>query len=394
LTLSAPHSLRPSLTGMRGPHNRSDEASELSGCNRYCRRCGNISLQSLAVAARDYGYLCRPRMVDAPVLDIQGGRHPLQELCVGQFIANDTLMPEGEGARRMKLLTGPNASGKSVYLKQACHVGPAGRRDTVSRSPPATIDRLDASRAQVAILVYMAHLGVHAGGQAPRPKPHINAGACFATQAASSQRQRRPLALLTAFCVSHLCMSIAFGFRHDLTAGPAARRTRIHTRETVSVAQSTFMIDLLQMSAVLRYATPHSLVIVDEFGKGVMWMERWCSQSHTLLSHWAPLPRRHRARGWDRSAMRRAALPPGSPGRVPARGMSCPCLHRGAGRGARGGMSCPCLHRGAGRGARGGMSCPCLHRGAGRGARGAGRSGWCADLRACLPRLCRPTATS
>jgi DNA mismatch repair protein MSH5 len=64
-------------------------------------------------------------MVDAPVLDIQGGRHPLQELCVGQFIANDTHMPED--ARRMKLLTGPNASGKSVYLKQACRASRPSR---------------------------------------------------------------------------------------------------------------------------------------------------------------------------------------------------------------------------------------------------------------------------
>ena len=52
----------------------------------------------------------------------------------------------------------------------------------------------------------------------------------------------------------------------------------MHTRETVSVAQSTFMIDLLQMSSMLRYATPSSLLVIDEFGKGV-WerpmLQRW-----------------------------------------------------------------------------------------------------------------------
>lgn len=47
-----------------------------------------------------------------------------------------------------------------------------------------------------------------------------------------------------------------------------AGRTRVHTRESVSVAQSTFMIDLLQMSNILRRATPRSLVVIDEFGKG------------------------------------------------------------------------------------------------------------------------------
>nr|XP_006811330.1 PREDICTED: mutS protein homolog 5-like [Saccoglossus kowalevskii] len=44
--------------------------------------------------------------------------------------------------------------------------------------------------------------------------------------------------------------------------------TRIHTRESVSVGLSTFMIDLNQVSVALRCATERSLVIIDEFGKG------------------------------------------------------------------------------------------------------------------------------
>ena len=43
-------------------------------------------------------------------------RHPLQELCVSPFVPNDTHCDTHNG--RMKILTGPNASGKSVYLKQ------------------------------------------------------------------------------------------------------------------------------------------------------------------------------------------------------------------------------------------------------------------------------------
>ncbi|KAI8852164.1 muts domain V-domain-containing protein [Chytridium lagenaria] len=54
------------------------------------------------------------------------GRHPLQELSVDVFVANNVelgigsrgeLNEEGEN-KRIILLTGPNASGKSVYLKQ------------------------------------------------------------------------------------------------------------------------------------------------------------------------------------------------------------------------------------------------------------------------------------
>ena len=43
-------------------------------------------------------------------------RHPLQELCVNQFVPNNTVVYKDSG--RLKVLTGPNASGKSVYLKQ------------------------------------------------------------------------------------------------------------------------------------------------------------------------------------------------------------------------------------------------------------------------------------
>lgn len=44
-------------------------------------------------------------------------RHPLQELCCSPFVPNNT-RSGGETGSRMKLLTGPNTSGKSIYLKQ------------------------------------------------------------------------------------------------------------------------------------------------------------------------------------------------------------------------------------------------------------------------------------
>lgn len=38
--------------------------------------------------------------------------------------------------------------------------------------------------------------------------------------------------------------------------------------ETCAVPQSSFQLDLTQMSTILRRASPNSLVIIDEFGKG------------------------------------------------------------------------------------------------------------------------------
>ncbi|KAL8832534.1 MAG: hypothetical protein Q9191_000216 [Dirinaria sp. TL-2023a] len=181
--------------------------------------CGEIDcLLALAQGAKDYK-LSRPRLTSQNVICIKGGRHPLQELTVPSYVANDTLL---EGAHdghvaasrdfeydsselyvsrvtpasdalvhpSTLILTGPNYSGKSIYLKQ------------------------------VAIIVYMAHVG------------------CFVPADAAT-----------------------IGLTDKIL-------TRIGTRETVSRTQSAFMIDLQQVTLAMTLATRRSLVIIDEFGKG------------------------------------------------------------------------------------------------------------------------------
>jgi DNA mismatch repair protein MSH5 len=61
--------------------------------------------------------------------------------------------------------------------------------------------------------------------------------------------------------------------------------SRIHTRESVSVNLSTFMIDLNQVSLALRCCTEKSLVIVDEFGKGTSNVDG-LSLLCASLKHW------------------------------------------------------------------------------------------------------------
>ncbi|KAK6500442.1 MutS protein msh5 [Arthrobotrys musiformis] len=111
--------------------------------------CGELdSVLSLAQAAITHNWT-RPLITDGNIIRIHNGRHPLQELCVAAFIPNDTDLEGGGGEnddnstifynssdddganKSLMIVTGPNYSGKSVYLKQ------------------------------VALIVYMAHIGCY-----------------------------------------------------------------------------------------------------------------------------------------------------------------------------------------------------------------------------------------
>ena len=70
----------------------------------------------LAEAAAERGYV-RPEFSDGSRLAIHGGRHAVVEAALGpgRFVPNDCVL---EGQARILLLTGPNMSGKSTYLRQ------------------------------------------------------------------------------------------------------------------------------------------------------------------------------------------------------------------------------------------------------------------------------------
>jgi DNA mismatch repair protein MutS len=73
-----------------------------------------VSLAELAVS-RQY---VRPELVDEPVLAIKEGRHPVleQTLPPGTFVPNDVQL--GPDAGMLWLITGPNMSGKSTFIRQ------------------------------------------------------------------------------------------------------------------------------------------------------------------------------------------------------------------------------------------------------------------------------------
>ncbi|XP_042345526.1 mutS protein homolog 5 [Plectropomus leopardus] len=72
-------------------------------------------LMAMSSASQEYGFNS-PKLTKNREITVTQGRHPLLELCSPVFVANSFQSSESQG--RVKTITGPNSSGKSIYLKQ------------------------------------------------------------------------------------------------------------------------------------------------------------------------------------------------------------------------------------------------------------------------------------
>ncbi len=79
------------------------------------------ALCALAETARRRGWT-RPEFTDEDVIEIVEGRHPVVEDILGKkaFVPNDTKLDNVE--KQIIIVTGPNMSGKSTYLRQVAHI--------------------------------------------------------------------------------------------------------------------------------------------------------------------------------------------------------------------------------------------------------------------------------
>ncbi len=144
---------------------------------------------SLAEVA-DRKRFIRPLVDESDVLSIREGRHPILEdvLPAGSMVPNDVLLNGTDQA--IIILTGPNMSGKSTYLRQT---------------------------ALIAILAQM-------GSYVPAAQARV-------------------------------------GVLDQLF-------TRIGASDRLSEGESTFMVEMVETARILNHATPQSLVILDEVGRG------------------------------------------------------------------------------------------------------------------------------
>ena len=143
---------------------------------------------TLAEVALMHRYI-RPQLSEGDDLHIEAGRHPVVEVAQREepFVPNDTLFSSEE---KLLVITGPNMSGKSTYLRQ------------------------------VALIVLMAQIG-------------------------------------------------SFVPADEAQIGLVDRIfTRIGAQDEISAGQSTFMVEMVETANLLNHATPRSLLVLDEVGRG------------------------------------------------------------------------------------------------------------------------------
>ena len=143
---------------------------------------------SFAVSAIENNY-AKPEMNEEYSFKIEGGRHPVVEKLIGRtdYVSNDTVFTEKES---FVVLTGPNMSGKSTYMKQ------------------------------IALISIMAQIGSFV----PAKKANLS--------------------VIDKYL------------------------TRIGASDDILTGQSTFMVEMSEVSNILNNATEKSLIILDEVGRG------------------------------------------------------------------------------------------------------------------------------
>ncbi|MEN9517784.1 MAG: hypothetical protein RLZZ381_372 [Cyanobacteriota bacterium] len=146
-------------------------------------------LAGLAEIAVYQNYCC-PEMIQGREIDIVEGRHPVVEQSLGEgfFVPNSAQI--GESYPDLIILTGPNASGKSCYLRQ------------------------------IGLIQLIAQIGSFVP----------------ATEAKLA-----------------ICDRIF---------------TRVGAVDDLATGQSTFMVEMNETANILNHATPQSLILLDEIGRG------------------------------------------------------------------------------------------------------------------------------
>ncbi|MFB6106022.1 MAG: DNA mismatch repair protein MutS [Halobacteriaceae archaeon] len=109
------------------------------------------ALSSLAVHAAGNDWT-RPELTAGDELDVEAGRHPVVEQTT-EFVPNDARL---DGDRRVLLVTGPNMSGKSTYMRQVALVVLLAQTGSFVPADAATVGLVDGIYTRVGALDELA----------------------------------------------------------------------------------------------------------------------------------------------------------------------------------------------------------------------------------------------
>jgi DNA mismatch repair protein MutS len=109
------------------------------------------ALASLAVHAVENDW-CRPELTDGNDLEIEAGRHPVVEQTT-EFVPNDLRMADD---RAFLIVTGPNMSGKSTYMRQAALITLLAQAGSFVPARSATVGLVDGIYTRVGALDELA----------------------------------------------------------------------------------------------------------------------------------------------------------------------------------------------------------------------------------------------
>lgn len=96
-------------------------------------------LSTFSALAKERNFV-RPEFADYPAIHIENGRHPVVEQQVRHFTANHTNL---DHKHRLMLLTGPNMSGKSTYMRQVALIVLLAHTGCFVPADAATIGPID-----------------------------------------------------------------------------------------------------------------------------------------------------------------------------------------------------------------------------------------------------------
>jgi len=168
---------------------RAQVAAQSEDLLRTARAVGALdALTALAEVAHERGHV-RPEVDETLSLEIADGRHPVLEMASDPpFTPNDVRLDPD--SCQIIILTGPNMSGKSVFMRQT------------------------------ALLVILAQMG------------------------AFVPARRARIGLVDRVL------------------------TRVGAQDNLARGQSTFLVEMVETASILHHATPRSLILLDEVGRG------------------------------------------------------------------------------------------------------------------------------